>query len=54
MTLMGHVRADSTRCYFDWTEERMIVLARSIVMHLKRANRLAHTFVDIREGRLDP
>jgi integrase len=54
MMLGGHKKADSTRRYWDFTEERLYVLARSVAVSLPRARRRAHRFVDLRDGRLDP
>lgn len=53
-TMMGHARCSTTSDYFRDTSERLHLLARSVAMHLPRARRKAHLFVDIREGRLDP
>ena len=51
--MVGHSKVDSTALYWLATEERLHALSRSIAL-LPRYRRDPASFVDWREGRLDP
>lgn len=58
MSLLGHVKCDTTRIYWNFTEGRLDTLRKSIATSLPRARHylLSHptSITDLRSDRLDP